>query len=157
MQAREGGTVKTPAQIARECAESLVTLDAYRDTIAAAVEAAISQALAQCPVPSPLSDERLTTIRGLIGTPGNWSDGQVAELLRHIDHLHRVLNGPEAEAIGEAYERGRREGARSQRQADVALTDAAAISQTEDRCFVGACIARDAVKYAPLVTDEPSP
>lgn len=91
--------------------------------ITPAITTAIEQALTQCPVPSPVSEERLHQIiyewQGMYRNLTNQPVGAVRtahedvdDLIAHIEHLHRMLNSPEGEAIAAAYDQGKRDGYR---------------------------------------------
>lgn len=113
-----------------------------REALAAVILDAIEDALTGCPVPSPVSDTDLAEIatryEDFVTTmtrthsctreqARDWyvndSEADVADLLRHVEHLHRILHSPEGEAIAAAFDQGRRqgfgEGAAAQREADV--------------------------------------
>lgn len=103
----------TPIQIAQETANFLVGTDDLHENMLTrdAIIKAIEKALQQCPVPAGLSDERLNMIEERL----SWdmydeyrheSVEHAADLLAHIKSLHRVMNGPESEALQEAYQRG---------------------------------------------------
>lgn len=89
--------------------------------------AAIEAALCQCPVPSPVSDERLEEIDERITdllraySPNQPSPSSNLKSLvdqrQHINHLHRVFAGPEAadyqNGYDDGYKRGLEEGRKS--------------------------------------------
>lgn len=95
----------------------------------------------RCPVPSPLGEERLAEIRRadaapedaavaeMIGGLPNWAQALVMDvendrraLLAHLDFLHTILNGSEADAYAAGHEAGRAkgfsEGAEAQKKID---------------------------------------
>lgn len=120
--------------------------DSIRKHVAPAIAAAIREALARCPVPSPVSDERLAQIRRYHESHLDGGSAARHDLLAHLDFLHRVMDGPEAEAVREAYARGFREGAEAQKEA---CEEAAHLRSGRLRCDAADVV--DAVYAAPLV------
>lgn len=82
-----------------------------RSLCAPVILAAIETALYQCPVPSPVSEERLEEVRVYVRRIRDQHPTTVVDdLFQHIDHLHRILCGPEAEAMQAMYDLGYRRG-----------------------------------------------
>lgn len=96
---------------AKHCAETLMGGISY------AIESAIETALRQCPVPAEMGDDEYSRardfilgLRGISVSPMQHHYDSLLDiatlLLRHVEHVHRVVNGPEAEALRYAEERG---------------------------------------------------
>lgn len=69
-------------------------------------------ALRRCPVPGGMSQEEFEDVRRLNAMPQKWNHvaatETIADLLAHVDHLHRVMDVPESQEYARGYDDGRR-------------------------------------------------